>query len=434
MSMLSADPRSLSYDAYTYLYPLVMMEVSRCQGINVEPEKKPAFGPPNEFHHIRAFPTAEFRAVVRPNFDTLYSSAWLDLTAGPVVVRAEDTGDRYFMLPMLDMWTDVFANPGKRTTGTGTQTFAVVGPGYAGELPDADSVIRAPTPWVWVIGRTQTNGPADYAAVHHVQDGYTVTPLHPAEHTIDPSVDTTTEPLRLVNGMSAVEFFTSACNALMVNQPHASDFSVLARIANLGIVPGRPFDASGFDQGALDEIEAGAVAAREAIADNRGAFGTHVNGWALATDAIGVYGNSYLKRATIALAGLGANPPEDAIYPILLADSDGEPTTGDQNYRIHFDAEHLPPVAAFWSITMYDAEGYQVANELDRFAIGDRDPLAYNPDGSLDILIQHANPGPEHEANWLPAPTGPIGVTMRLYAPKIEVLDGRWAPPPVTKA
>jgi hypothetical protein len=434
MSLLSADPRSLSYDAYTYLYPLVMMEVSRRQAINLEANTKPGFGPPNEFHHIRAFPTADFRAVVRPNFDTLYSSAWLDLTAGPVVVRTADTSDRYFMLPMLDMWTDVFANPGKRTTGTGAQSFAVVGPGYAGDVPDADEVIHAPTPWVWVIGRTQTNGPADYDAVHAVQDGYTITPVTPREFTIDPSADTTTEPLRLVNGMSAVDFFAYAAEALLVNPPHASDFSVLARIANLGIVPGKRFDASGMDADTVAEIEAGAAAAREAITGHIRVFGQHVNGWGLATETIGAYGNAYLTRATIALGGLGANPPEDAIYPILLADADGQPTTGEQNYVIHFDADKLPPVDAFWSITMYDAEGYQVANELDRFAIGDRDPLTYNADGSLDILVQHENPGPDRAANWLPAPNGPLGITMRLYAPKTEILDGRWTPPPVKKA
>jgi hypothetical protein len=328
----------------------------------------------------------------------------------------------------------VFANPGKRATGTDNQDFVVVGPGYSGELPQGRYVIEAPTPWVWIIGRTQTDGPADYSAVHTVQDGYTITPLRQTDHTIDPSQDTTTEPLRQVNGMGAVEFFSYACEALLVNPPHATDFSILARIANLGIVPGEHFDPSGLDAGVLGEIEAGATTAREAIAGNIAGFGTEVNGWSIATETIGVYGNAYLKRATVALAGLGANPPEDAVYPVLLADSDGDPTTGEQNYVVHFDADKLPPVDAFWSITMYDAEGYQVANELDRFAIGDRDPLRYNPDGSLDIYIQHTTPGPDHEANWLPTPTGPLGITMRLYAPRPQVLDGRWSPPPVTKA
>jgi hypothetical protein len=433
MSLLAGDPRSLSYDAYLYLYPLVMMEVSRRQAINVEADAKPPFGPPNQFHHLRTFPTADFRAVVRPNFDTLYSSAWLDLTAGPVLVHAPDTDDRYYMLPMLDMWTDVFANPGKRTTGTGGQDFVVVGPGHAGELPGGTPLIEAPTPWVWVIGRTQTNGPDDYEAVHAVQDGYTITALQEREHTIDPTQVTAIEPPRLVNAMRAVEFFTYACDALAVNPPHATDFSILARIANLGIRPGERFDPSALDADMLDEVEAGASAAREAIVGNVVGFGTEVNGWSIATETIGVYGNAYLKRATVALGGLGANPPEDAVYPVLLTDADGDRTAGERSYVIHFDADKLPPVDAFWSITMYDAEGYQAANELDR-AIGDRDPLTYNPDGSLDIVIQHESPGPDGASNWLPAPTGPLGITMRLYAPRPEILDGRWAPPHLNKA
>ena len=257
--------------------------------------------------------------------------------------------------------------------------------------------------------------------------------LDMTEHHIDPDADTTTEPLRLVNGMSAVEFFTYACEAMLVNPPHASDFSVLSRIANLGLVPGQRFEPGRFDSGARDEIEAGATAARETIAGNVANIGAHANGWALATDTIGVYGNAYLKRATIALGGLGANPPEDAVYPVLLADSDGDPINGDQNYLVHFDVDALPPVDAFWSITMYDSEGFQTPNELNRFAIGDRDPLSYNPDGSLDIFIQHSNPGPDHEANWLPAPSGALGITMRLYAPRQEVLNGTWTPPPVDK-
>ncbi len=154
MSKLSDDLRTLSYEAALYFYPLVLMDISRLQALNAAPGSGPMAGPPNQFHHLRAFPSADFRAVVRPNFDTLYSSAWLDLTAGPVIVHAPDTEDRYYMLPMLDMWTDVFANPGKRTTGTGAQDFVVMSPDHAGEVPPDLPVISAPTPYVWIIGRT----------------------------------------------------------------------------------------------------------------------------------------------------------------------------------------------------------------------------------------------------------------------------------------
>ena len=178
MSMLSGDTRSLSYDAYIYLYPLVTMEVTRRQAVNVEPDTKPGFGPPNQFHHLRTFPTADFRAVVRPNFDTLYSSAWLDLTEEPAIVSAPDTAGRYYLLPLMDMWTDVFAAPGKRTSGTSACDFAVVPPGWQGRLPDGVQTIQSPTRYVWIIGRTQTNGKDDYANVHKFQNGMKVGPWH----------------------------------------------------------------------------------------------------------------------------------------------------------------------------------------------------------------------------------------------------------------
>lgn len=431
MTLLAGDARTLAHEAYIYLYPLVLMDVTRQQTIGAAPGRSPMTGPPNAFRHIRAFPAADFRAVVRPNFDTLYSSAWLDLTAGPVLLRAEDTGDRYFMLPMLDMWTDVFACPGKRTTGTGAQVFVVAGPGPRGELPDGVPVIAAPTPWVWVIGRTQTNGPDDYAAVHRVQDGFTISPL--AESTPEPppaDVDLDTEPLRLVAEMGAADFFVRAAGALAINPPHPTDQAVLARIALLGIVPGEAFDPARAD----DEVEAGVADARAALQSALPTLVPPINGWASLTETMGVYGNAYRRRAVIGLVGLGANPPEDAVYPLLMADADGAAVTGDRDYVLHFDADALPPVDAFWSVTMYDAEGYQAPNELDRFAIGDRDPLVFNDDGSLDIWVQHEHPGAEREANWLPAPRGPVGITMRLYAPRGEVLDGRWNPPPLRRA
>jgi hypothetical protein len=434
MSKLADDVRTLSTEAYVYLYPLATMEATRRQALNSSPEARPGFGPPNRLHHLRAFPGADFRTVVRPNFDTLYSSAWIDLSHGPVRVHAPDTEDRYFMLPMLDMWTDVFANPGKRTTGTEAQDFILVGPGDAGTVRPDGTVIEAPTPWVWIIGRTQTNGPDDYAAVNAVQDGFEVEPLgeEPAFE-VDPGADIATEPLRIVEGMSAVEFFAYASEPLATNPPHATDNDVLARIRGLGIVPGTAFDQDAFSAAETEELEAGVADAKAKIAAALPRVGTRANGWTLNTETMGVYGNHYLKRAMVTQVGLGANPPEDAIYPLLIADADGSPTDGDTDYTIHFDADALPPVAAFWSITMYDAEGFQVPNELDRFAIGDRDPLAYNPDGSLDIYIQKDNPGPDRVANWLPSASGPSGITMRLYAPGPEALDGSWVPPGVRR-
>jgi hypothetical protein len=158
-----------------------------------------------------------------------------------------------------------------------------------------------------------------------------------------------------------------------------------------------------------------------------------INGWQMNADSMGVYGDYYLKRAIVSMIGLGANQPADAIYPLNIADADGQPLDGDHDYVLHFNRDQLPPGAAFWSVTMYDAEGFQAPNSINRFTIGDRDNLGFNQDGSLDLYLQHDSPGHDHEANWLPAPRGPLGVTMRLYAPAPEALDGRWVPPPINR-
>jgi hypothetical protein len=332
VTVLSSDVRTLSAEAYTYFYPLVTMELTRRQQTNLPAGARPGFGPPNSFHHIRQFPDADFRAVVRPNFDTLYSTAWLDLTRGGVRVHIPDSGGRYYLLPILDMWTDVFAVPGKRTTGTAAQDFVVVGPGGGEGLPAGVPVIHSPTPHAWVIARTQTNGPADYTAVAQFQDGLSVTELFDASPwQPDAEADTVTEPLRLVNAMSAVEFFTHAAEVLKANPPHATDFSQLARIALLGIVPGESFDPSRFGPAEIAELEAGAAQALSLLSTALPRLGVPSNGWVSFLDTMGVYGNHYLKRAAMAMAGLGANPVEDAIYPLLVADADGEPLTGERD-------------------------------------------------------------------------------------------------------
>jgi len=438
-SVSAQEAYEIGVEAYIYFYPLVTMDVTREQ-INHTPGA-PANSLVNRFVHIRTFPPADFRAVVRPNFDTLYSSAWLDLTKEPMIVSAPDTGGRYYMLPMLDMWTDVFAVPGKRTTGTAAVHFAVVPRGWAGDLPAGVRRIEAPTPYVWIIGRTQTNGPQDYAAVNKVQDGYTIMPLSQWGHVAPaqpplalPLHVTAPAPLELVNTMPPLTYFKRAVELMKVNPPHLTDWSMIARLARIGIEIGRSYEPEKLDPAVQDALKKAAADGLKFMHDKIPTLARVVNGWQMNTDTVGVYGNYYLKRAIIALVGLGVNPPEDAVYPLIVADADGKPPTGDHNYILHFSKAELPPVDAFWSVTMYDAEGFPVANAINRFAVGDRDALKYNADGSLDLYIQHDDPGGDRTANWLPSPSaGTLGLTMRLYAPKAAVLNGSWAPPPLRR-
>lgn len=434
MSTLAIDPKTLAAEAYTYLYPLMLMEVTRRQSINTPPGRVFGRGPENTFVHTRTFPTADFRDVVRPNFDTLYSIAWLDVGAGPVVLHLPDTADRYYLMPLLDMWTEVFANPGKRTTGTAAADLLVVPPSWTGPVPAGYGLIQAPTPHVWIVGRFQTNGVDDYPVVRALQDQLSLT-LPPVYDPLplDATVDSSTPPLRSVADLSGTEFFRRAAEVLQTTPVHATDFSVLARIRHLGIVPGLPFDDRELDAADLAALEAGVAEARATLLATLPMMGRRVNGWLLNVETMGNYGNDYLKRAVVALVGLGANPPDDAVYPILLTDADGHPLSGENRYRLHFENNELPPVGAFWSLTMYDADGFPAANPIDRYAIGDRDALRFNPDGSLDLHLQHDRPADDLVPNWLPAPSGPLGVTMRLYGPRPEVLEGAWVPPPVTR-
>ena len=439
-ALSAQEAGEIGVNAYLYFYPLVTMDVTRRQMTNLESGKKPGYGPMNEFSHVREYPPADMKVVVRPNFDTLYSIAWLDLVKEPIILTVPDTDGRYYLMPLLDMWTDVFAVPGKRTTGTQAGHYAVVPQGWKGKLPKDVQRIDAPTPQVWAIGRTQTNGPDDYAAVHKVQDGFKLTPLSqwgkkpkPVKAVIDPSLDMKTPPLEQVNQMSAAAFFKYAAEVMKVNPPHIADWSMVAQLKKIGIEPGKSFDYDKLDSVVKSALDKAPADSQALMKWKLPTVARVVNGWSMNTDTMGVYGDYYLKRAMVTMLGLGANQPADAIYPMNVADADGKPMNGDQNYVLHFSKDELPPVEAFWSVTMYDAEGYQAANAINRFAVSSWMPFQYNTDGSLDIYIQNENPGAGKEANWLPAPKGPLGVTMRLYAPKANALDGRWNPPAVKR-
>jgi len=432
------DAYAIGLEAYTYAYPMVLMEVTRRVSTNAGEGRLHA--PMNHFSHMKTYPDASFRDVVRPNADTLYSTLWFDVGKEPLILTLPDTAGRYHVVPIMDMWTEVFATLGTRTTGNDGGTVALVGPHWQGGLPQGMRMVRSPTEQGWIIGRIQTNGAADYDHVHQLQAGYAATPLSgwskpqaAAEAQADPSIDRKTPPVEQVAQMAPGAFFALFAETLKRNPPHATDYAVLLRMERVGLVPGQSFDLAAADPAVQRGLTRAAADAHARILNRRKGLDLTRNGWVALGNALGVYGNDYLQRAFIAYAGLGALPPEEAIYPMVPLDGAGKPLSGAARYVLHFDKDQIPPADAFWSLTMYGADQFFVANPIDRFAIGDRDKLAFNADGSLDLYIQKENPGADKQANWLPAPEGPFTMNLRLYLPRREALEGRWTPPPLKR-
>jgi hypothetical protein len=420
--------------------PLVMMDLTMRRSTNLKRHYGIA-APVNQFGHAPMFPPASFKDVVRANVDTLYSSAFLDLGGEPQVLSVPSTGGRYYLMPMLDAWTNVFATPGARTTGTEAADFVIAGPGWSGSPPPGAQLIRSPTAMAWILGRTQTNGPDDYAAVHAIQAGFRLVPLSqfgapytPPEGVVDPAVDMKTPPVEQLRNMSGVEFMRALARLIVANPMSAADEPMLAPLAEVGVVPGRPFDPTSLNPEALKGLDGVVPRALAILQGKAKQMGAAVNGWRIPNKNIANFGTDYETRAFIALIALGANLPADSLYPTSFVDSDGEPLTGVNRYVLRFGAGLTPPVRAFWSVTMYDSQSFFVKNPIQRYAISSWMPLDRNDDGSLDIVIQHS--APAKLTNWLPAPEGSFNVTMRMYWPKGEppsILDGSWAPPALVK-
>lgn len=435
-----AEALQIGADAYIYGYPLVTMEMTRRVMTNAA-SPKDTHAPMGQFFHARMYPDAAFRDVTAPNADTLDSLAWLDLAREPYVVTIPDEDGRYFLMPMLSGWTDVFAVPGKRTTGTKRQTYAITGPGWEGSLPDGVKELKSPTAMVWILARTYCTGtPEDYKLVHAIQDKYALAPLSaygkpytPPAGKVDPAVDMKTPVRDQVNRMSARDYFKLLAALMKDNPPTEADAPIIAKMAMLGIAPGKDFDIGKLDPAVAKGLALAPSAAMAEIVAHYADAGTVANGWTLSTK-MGLYGADYLQRAFIAATGLGANRPEDAIYPVSNVDGEGKPYHGANTYVLHFDAGQTPPVKAFWSLTMYDAGYFFAANPLSRFTLSPRNALKFNRDGSLDLIIGHESPGKDRESNWLPAPNGEFNLVLRLYRPGESVVNGSWTPPAVWRA
>ncbi len=442
-NVLEALPHAV--EAYIYGYPLVTMEMTRRVMTNVEkPEGTRA--PMGQFVRMREYPSAAFRDVTAPNADTLYTTTWLDLGKEPWVLSLPDFHDRYYLFPMLDAWTEVFQVPGKRTTGTGAQTYAIVGPDWTGKLPEGVKEYRSPTSIVWLLGRIYCTGtPDDYAAVHKLQDEISLVPLSaygkpytPAAGQVDPSIDMKTAIRDQVNALSIDEYFTLLAQLMKDNPPNAADEPMVRKMADLGIVPGQPFDGSKLGPLAKDTMATVPKIAQDKIMlwMKEGILAGDMkleNGW-LFTTKTGRYGNNYIQRALITAIGLGANRPQDAVYPTSEGPSALGSYTGEKRYVMHYGKGQLPPVKGFWSLTMYNAQYFFVDNPLNRYSISPRQDLKQNPDGSVDLYIQHESPGADKESNWLPAPKDKFILMLRMYWPEQtppSIIDGTWTIPQV---
>ncbi len=427
----------IATEAYLYGYPLVTMDLTRQVLTNtaaVEGRKAPM----GQFMNAREYFDASFHDVVAPNSDTLYSSAWLDLSKEPYILHVPDENGRYYLMPMLSGWTDVFASPGTRTTGTQAKDFAITGPFWKGTLPDGVQQLKSPTNMVWIIGRTYCTGtPEDYKAVHAIQDQYTLVPLSsygkpytPQKGTVNPAIDMKTPVRTQVNRMDANTFFNKMTALMVDNPPSVLDTPMVERMAKLGIVPGKALDFKSLDPVIARSLELAPKLALEEMLSSENTKHDVVNGWHLSLNT-GVYGTDYLTRATVAAIGLGANRPQDAIYPYTSEGSNGKPLTGKHRYVMHFTKDEIPPVKGFWSLTMYNDQYFFAQNPINRYSVSPRNNFKYNLDGSLDLFIQNEPPGKDLESNWLPAPKGAFILMLRLYWPEPSVLNGTWKPPVV---
>ncbi|MFI9741327.1 DUF1254 domain-containing protein [Streptomyces sp. NPDC052494] len=437
--MTDESMEKLATEAWLYGYPLVTAAVTK-RSMTAVPARDDGRrkAPVNQFCYMRSTPDASFTEVVSPNADTLYSSAWLDLSDQPLVLALPEFGDRFWMVPILDAWSDVCAVVGRRKNGPSAGPFLIVGPSWSGATPPGLTLLKSPTAVNWIIARYATSGPSDFPAVNRLQDATRLIPLSewtgdpddyspPTDVPVPAGTDTTTPPVDQVHALSGRDYFTLLNQMMVDNPPDPADAPILGRLAKLGIAPGASLDDLSAKE--LAALDGGARRGPDALRDLLArAESANAGGWTVHR-GLGDYGTDYTKRAVITRFGYGANLDADALYPHATTDADGRPLDGTHTYVLHFDAEKTPPVDGFWSLTMMNERQLFADNPLNRYAIGDRSGMRLNPDGSLDIYVQHENPGPDRERNWLPSPAGSFNVFLRLYWPQQSALTGDWTPP-----
>lgn len=443
-----AQARAIATDAYIYGYSLITTEVTRVQMTNVA-EAKELRAPMGHFTNVKRYPPGDYRGVSAPNADTLYSLAWADVGAEPMVFSHPDMGKRYYLFPMYSLWMPVIESPGARTAGGKAANYLITGPGWSGTVPANMTEIKSPTRYLVILGRTYADGTEeDYKAVNALQEQYSLVPLSsfgkpytppPGKVDSNPGFSMTDKPQDVINAMDVSTYFNMMATLMGgAAPPLPEDKAIVAEMAKIGLVPGQPFDISKLDpavQAALTDVP---KISYDQIMALQKTGGKIENGWLIPASA-GSYGTNYAQRALIAAVGWPANLSKDAIYPVAKMDGDGQPLNGANAYTVTFPKGQTPPVDGFWSITMYyDDGGYWFyPNPLNKFTVSMRDNPKFNDDGSLTLYFQHASPGSDKVANWLPSPKGEFLLMMRMYWPKetppsiLPPMYGSWTPPAV---
>lgn len=441
--MILEGPGDIAADAYVYAFPLVCMELTRRGATNVSAPSPSGRAPMNQFAHREAFadPSAARAACVsRPSVDTISSMMWFDVAREPIVIALPDLCDRYVVIELFDMWTDVFASIGTRTTGASARRITLADASWPGARALESSLVRSSTSRGWVVAHFRAGGRDELDAVHELQQAIRVAPLSASAQPFTwPQAAVNNRPATAgstndqIETMSVEQFFAVFADAMQASQPHANDQPILERMRCIGLEPGRRAGSADWTPEMREAVEAAGPAARQRIKRAAARPDTLLNGWRMNAGS-GTYGTHYLRRAAMAYVGLGAPTPEDAVCPTAFNDEDGMPLQCGCAYTLHFAADELPPVRAFWSLTMYDHRQNLAANPIDRYALCSEDPIVYNADGSLDLYLQRHSPGDPREANWLPTPEeGPFTMTLRLYWPTNAVIDGQWQPPRIRR-
>lgn len=427
-------------EAYEYGLPLVMNDLMRENATNVsKPDKVQGRAPKNQFSHMTPITTSNFKTFSRPDTDAFYSMAWLDLSGGPVVLETPDTQGRYYVMPLIDAWGNVYASIGKRTTGTFPGRFLIVGPHWNGSLPSGTQVIKSPTEISWVMGRLLPDKKAEKTLTSKIQQGFKIYPLRISDQkyvapqgAVDPMIQAA-PAMNKLSTLTTDDYFNRLNRLMMTNPPAKEDSALISKFAKYGIAPGAAFNPESLSEQDQAELSKLPAMMRNKFQSGEQAKMSETNGWIKFKSAAEMK-EDYFARAFASFHGVATENQNDIIKALAIADDSGRPLNGERRYLIHFDKDQLPKVNERWTLTVYDSQGQIVKNKLNRFSLGSKNEMTYNSDGSLDIFIESSSPGKIRETNWLPSPKGNFQVMARLYSPKKEAMAPEYVLPKIQEA